>query len=112
MTSFPDHYGTFLYELGKKLERGQQLYGSSSFKKSEGELLEELQQEAVDLAGWGYILWAKIEALKSKPFSVDCSTSNLSKDELRCRCGKSYMYVWDDESPTGKTLVEVQNGKA
>ena len=66
MTSFPDHYGPFLRDLGEKLKRGQDTYGSSSFQKSDNELLTELQEEAVDLAGWGYVLYAKIEGLKRR----------------------------------------------
>ena len=32
-------------------------------------------------------------------------------DEMHCKCGKVYRYVWDDESPTGKTVEEVPNGE-
>ncbi len=66
MIAFPDYYGPFLRDLGEKLKRGQDVYGSSSFLRSENELLSELQQEALDLAGWGYVLYAKIEAMKQR----------------------------------------------
>lgn len=57
---------SFLAALNTKLDQGAKDYGERSFERSERELLEELQAEALDLAGWGYILWEKLERTKSK----------------------------------------------
>ncbi len=47
-----------------RLEKGAITYGDRSFSETPALLLDELQQESLDLAGWGFILWEKIEAMK------------------------------------------------
>lgn len=50
--------------LDKRLEQGQKEYGDKSFCESTSELLDEIQQEVLDIAGWSYILWERLERLK------------------------------------------------
>jgi hypothetical protein len=49
-----------------RLEKGAVQIGrlERGFTYQPGELLEELQQEALDLAGWGFLLWERLETLK------------------------------------------------
>jgi hypothetical protein len=54
----------FAAELRARLEAGRVAYGDKSFRRSPEELLGELQQEALDLAGWGFILFARLEAAR------------------------------------------------
>lgn len=49
-----------------RLEKGAVTYGDQSFNVAPAVLLEELQQEALDLAGWGFILWRRLEAFKAE----------------------------------------------
>lgn len=49
-----------------RLEKGAVTYGDQSFNVAPSVLLEELQQEALDLAGWGFILWRRLEAFKAE----------------------------------------------
>lgn len=56
----------YFWELEKRLKIGAECYGDKSFDKTEGRLLQDIQEEILDIAGWSYILWAKIERLKSK----------------------------------------------
>lgn len=58
-------WDAYTESVRKRMEIGKATYGDSSFDKSFLELLAELQGEAEDLAGWGFVLWAKIEALKT-----------------------------------------------
>jgi len=51
-------------ELRSRLKVGAECYGEKSFDKTDGRLLQEIQEEILDIAGWSYILWAKIERLK------------------------------------------------
>jgi len=55
----------FLEAAIERLEKGAREYGAKSFTMQPGELLEELQQEALDLAGWGFVLWKRLELLKA-----------------------------------------------
>ena len=57
-------FGEFHRVVRERLEAGRREYGDASFSKAPAELLEELSQEALDLAGWGYVLWCRIEAAK------------------------------------------------
>ncbi|MEI9950615.1 MAG: hypothetical protein WDO74_16965 [Pseudomonadota bacterium] len=58
-----DAWPAFVESVRKRLEAGRAAYGDSSFTRSPAELLGELQQEALDLAGWGFVLWCRLEAM-------------------------------------------------
>lgn len=42
-----------------RLKAGRDEYGDASFDMPTAEILREITEEAADLAGWGFILWAK-----------------------------------------------------
>lgn len=63
----PEHsqaFGAFVAALAGRLEAGRVAYGNASFTRDPAELVGELQQEALDLAGWGYILFCRLEAMR------------------------------------------------
>jgi len=51
----------FLRLVRRRLEIGRQEYGDASFGEDPEQLLAELQAECMDLAGWGYVLWHRLE---------------------------------------------------
>jgi hypothetical protein len=55
----------FVCAVRDRLEQGRKAYGETSFNRSPDELLAELQQEALDLAGWGFVLYRRIEAMRA-----------------------------------------------
>lgn len=57
------YWPSFATELCEKLARGHLEYGDVSFDRDARLLLKELQAEALDLAGWGFVLWVKIEKI-------------------------------------------------
>lgn len=59
LTRLPEFYEA----LEGRLRTGKAVYGDSSFEKSAVQLLEELRQEAADIAGWGAILYLKLTML-------------------------------------------------
>jgi hypothetical protein len=59
-------FSAFVEAVAERLAKGEQQYGNASFDRPIPELLDELQQEALDLAGWGFILWARLQTLQSK----------------------------------------------
>ncbi len=61
-----DSWLAFSARVRKRLEAGRAAYGDKSFERPPGELLEELQCEALDLAGWGFILFERIERLRRR----------------------------------------------
>ena len=56
----------FLEQLERKMAHGAKEYGDASFHGSMRPTLEELQQEAIDITGWGYILYCKIQRFKER----------------------------------------------
>ena len=58
------HWDQFSEELQNKLQRGFEEYGDQSFSLPPGQLLAEHQEERLDIAGWGMILWVRLEEMK------------------------------------------------
>ena len=55
----------FAESVRRRLEAGRAAYGDRSFARPPAELVAELQQEALDLAGWGFVLWQRLEAMRA-----------------------------------------------
>ena len=53
-------YHEFSEEVRKRLLVGCTTYGDESFRRPLHEVVHELQQEALDLAGWGFILYRRL----------------------------------------------------
>lgn len=61
-----EDWADFEEALKAKLQRGFSEYGDGSFDRPTQEILQELQEEALDLAGWGMILWSKIKRARER----------------------------------------------
>jgi len=59
------HFDAFSSALQKKLIKGAAEYGDASFSMSAAELTDELIEEALDIAGWGFILFTRLMKLKT-----------------------------------------------
>lgn len=57
-------YPSFAASVASRLAQGAKEYGDASFARDPGDLVGELQQELLDVMGWGYILWTRLEALR------------------------------------------------
>jgi hypothetical protein len=57
----------------ERLEAGRVAYADRSFSRSPAELVDELAQEALDLAGWGFVLWSRLQAMRAALGDVDHS---------------------------------------
>lgn len=65
MTAPLDRFPAFVAELRGRLEAGARAYGDRSFDRAPAELLGELEQEALDLAGWGFVLFERIRRARA-----------------------------------------------
>jgi hypothetical protein len=63
---YKKHFKKFVRLLDDKMKKGYKQYGDKSFERSPGYLVGELQQEVIDISGWGMILFARLEELKNK----------------------------------------------
>lgn len=61
MLKTQQEWNVFKTAMQAKLEAGEQAYGDASFSKTPDSILAELQAECLDLAGWGFILYTRIE---------------------------------------------------
>lgn len=59
-----DRWPEFAEIIRKRLELGQQAYGDRSFSRDPAELVAEVQQELLDVCGWAYVLWIRLEAVR------------------------------------------------
>lgn len=66
MTDPLSRWPTFAERVRARLDASRAAYGDRSFERPPAELLDELQQEALDLAGWGFILFERIERLRTR----------------------------------------------
>lgn len=60
LTLFPE----YMAEVRARMETGKQTYGDSSFERPLVTVARELQQEALDFAGWGFIMFARAKRLE------------------------------------------------
>lgn len=66
----------FLESLSCRLEAGAAQYGNKSFAKNTAQLRNEMEQELLDIAGWAYVMWAKLKTELLQPGK----TSNTETD--------------------------------
>lgn len=70
--SFPDTpasdraiklFGQFTKHVRERLEAGRETYGDISFQRPREELVDEICQELLDVAGWAFILYCRVSDL-------------------------------------------------
>ena len=69
-----DHYTQFILDIKARLDKGAREYGDVSFSKDPATLLDEIQAEILDISGWSFVLYRRIEAMKEAlgcPRNVD-----------------------------------------
>ena len=54
----------FARAVNARLEAGRASYGDASFSRHPAVLCGEVEQELLDVAGWGFILWCRMRALR------------------------------------------------
>lgn len=59
------NWGAYAGAVRSRLDAGRIAYGDRSFADHPAALLTELEQEALDLAGWGFILWSRLCAMRA-----------------------------------------------
>lgn len=59
-------YEEFSERIRIRLENGKRVYGDSSFERPIERLVEEIRQEVLDVAGWAFILYSRLDELEKK----------------------------------------------
>jgi len=58
-------WSEFCAEVESRLAAGAKEYGDSSLTAKPSVLAAEMEQEAMDIFGWGFILWRRVRRLKA-----------------------------------------------
>ena len=66
-----DAFPAFIEAVRTRLEAGAEAYGDRSFERPTAELVRELQQEALDLAGWGFVLFERLRLIEEAARRLD-----------------------------------------
>jgi hypothetical protein len=56
----------FTARVTERLVEGERVFGNVSLTRPAASLLDEIQQELEDVAGWGALLWVRLERLREK----------------------------------------------
>jgi hypothetical protein len=62
ISQFPD----FCSAVSARLAAGAREYGDVSFARPPAELLGEIEQELLDVFGWGFILWWQLQEIRRR----------------------------------------------
>ena len=59
-------WNKFTETLTKRLEAGEREYGDASFDSSAISNIDEIEEELLDVCGWAYIMWTKLQTMRPK----------------------------------------------
>ena len=57
-------FDKFVAELKRRMSAGHAEYGDASFEREAEDLIGEITEELMDVCGWSYILYLRLEAMK------------------------------------------------
>ena len=57
-------WGAFTRGVAARLEKGRAVYGGRSFSRDPAALAGEVGEELLDVAGWAFVLWTRLEAIR------------------------------------------------
>jgi hypothetical protein len=73
-----DRFPLFSSLVCARLDAGQLEYGDRSFSQPSGELLDEIEEELLDVIGWAYPLWCRLQKLRAAIDRIEKATDNGS----------------------------------
>jgi hypothetical protein len=65
-TSALESWPEFAAIVRRRLDVGAREYGDASFTRPPSELSGEIEQELLDVVGWGFVLWCRMQALRAR----------------------------------------------
>ena len=63
-TDWRGRFPEFAAAVEARCEKGAATYGDASFGRPVAELLDEVEEELLDVAGWAFVLWTRLRALR------------------------------------------------
>jgi hypothetical protein len=71
----------FFALVNKRLANGERVYGDASFDRPMAELVGEIEEELLDIAGWSYVAWCRLVALKKRVESAPVADERSVKEQ-------------------------------
>ena len=65
------HWERFSAKVHARLVEGERVFDNKALDKANLDLVDEIQQELEDIAGWGVLLWIRLERIKELAKQVD-----------------------------------------
>ena len=66
MSHFNPEFNDFMARIQQRIETAEQTYGDRSLHDTTIHLLSELEEEVLDIAGWGFFLWKRMQVMRDK----------------------------------------------
>jgi hypothetical protein len=51
--------------VSQRLEQGRHVYADRSFHREPDVLVDEIAEELLDVAGWAFILWVRLDRMRA-----------------------------------------------
>ena len=77
MATFELEWPKFERAIKEKLAAGYKEYGDKSFDGPLDWTIKELEAEAIDIVGWGFILWCKIQRYKNRAANLQSALDKI-----------------------------------
>ena len=61
-----NEYPKYVADIKSRLLSGADTYGDTSFSMAPEKLVSEIQQEVLDISGWAFMLWDRLNTLKKR----------------------------------------------
>lgn len=61
-----EQWNEFVFRVECRLRRGAEEYGDASLKAPPAALAREVEEELLDVMGWGFMLWLRMRAIAER----------------------------------------------
>lgn len=59
-------FDIFTAQVRRRLEAGRSAYGDASFEMNPPRLSGEIEEELLDVMGWGFVLWCRMREIAGR----------------------------------------------
>lgn len=59
-------FDAFTAQVRRRLEAGRDSYGDASFELAPPQLSGEIEEELLDVLGWGFVLWCRMREIAAR----------------------------------------------
>ena len=61
-----ERFAEFAADVRERLDDGRTTYGDKSFAAKPEALAREIQHELLDVCGWAFVMWTRLEAIRAE----------------------------------------------